>query len=40
MNALITAMEHVVMGLKVGLDYHKIAAMLNVETAKNGELFA
>ena len=40
MNALITAMEHVVMGLKVGLDYHKIAAMLQVETTKNGELFA
>lgn len=40
MNALITSMEHVVMGLKVGLDYHKIAAMLNVETTQNGELFA
>jgi len=39
MNALIACMETITMGLRVGLDYHKIAAMLSVETAKNGEMF-
>ncbi len=38
MNALIACMETITMGLKVGLDYHKVAAMLNVETSQNGEL--
>ncbi|MFM5764755.1 KilA-N domain-containing protein [Aeromonas sp. s6] len=36
MNALIACMETITMGLKVGLDYHKVAAMLNVETSQNG----
>lgn len=40
MSALISTMENIIMGLKVGLDYHKIAAMLNVETTKNADLFA
>ncbi|GJA16609.1 KilA-N domain-containing protein [Aeromonas caviae] len=35
MNALIACMETITMGLKVGLDYHKVAAMLNVETSQN-----
>lgn len=38
MNALIACMETIRRGLKVGLDYHKVAAMLNVETSQNGEL--
>lgn len=38
MNALIACMETITRGLKVGLDYHKVAAMLNVETSQNGEL--
>ncbi|UBH29491.1 KilA-N domain-containing protein [Aeromonas enteropelogenes] len=38
MNALIACMETITMGLKVGLDYHKVAAMLNVETSQNSEL--
>ncbi|MFM4895637.1 hypothetical protein ACEUCT_02615 [Aeromonas caviae] len=38
MNALIACMETITMGLKVGLDYHKVAAMLNVGTSQNGEL--
>ncbi|CAJ1781650.1 hypothetical protein KOPIIPEJ_00467 [Aeromonas dhakensis] len=37
MNALIACMETITMGLKVGLDYHKVAAMLNVETSQNKE---
>ncbi|MEH8200520.1 KilA-N domain-containing protein [Aeromonas veronii] len=36
MNALIACMETITRGLKVGLDYHKVAAMLNVETSQNG----
>jgi len=39
MAALIAAMESIIMGLRVGLDYHKIAAMLNVETTKNVDYF-
>lgn len=35
MHALIACMETITMGLKVGLDYHKVAAMLNVETSQN-----
>lgn len=35
MAALVAAMETVTVGLKVGLDYHKVAAMLGVETTKN-----
>ena len=35
MNALIACMETITMGLKVGLDYHKVAAMLNVGTSQN-----
>ncbi|HHQ4567466.1 TPA: KilA-N domain-containing protein [Aeromonas hydrophila] len=35
MAALIAAMETITTGLRVGLDYHKIAAMLNVETSQN-----
>lgn len=35
MAALNAAMETITMGLKVGLDYHKVAAMLHVETTKN-----
>ncbi|MCE9942658.1 KilA-N domain-containing protein [Aeromonas rivipollensis] len=35
MAALIAAMETVTVGLKVGLDYHKVAALLGVETTKN-----
>jgi hypothetical protein len=35
MSALIAAMGMIEMGLKVGLDYHKVAAMLNVETSQN-----
>ncbi len=38
MNALIACMETITRGLKVGLDYHKIAAMLNVETSQNVDL--
>ncbi|MGN5003260.1 KilA-N domain-containing protein [Aeromonas sp. 82P] len=38
MNALIACMETITRGLKVGLDYHKVAAMLNVETSQNSEL--
>ena len=38
MNALIACMETITMGLKVGLDYHKVAAMLNVETSQNSGL--
>ncbi len=38
MNALIACMETITMGLKVGLDYHKVAAMLNVGTSQNSEL--
>ncbi|QHB81631.1 KilA-N domain-containing protein [Aeromonas veronii] len=36
MNALIACMETITIGLKVGLDYHKVAAMLNVGTSLNG----
>lgn len=39
MAALIATMETIIMGLKVGLDYHKAAAMLNVETTKNVDYF-
>lgn len=39
MTALIAAMETITMGLKVGLNYHKVAAMLNVETTKNVDYF-
>ncbi|MFG0761826.1 KilA-N domain-containing protein [Aeromonas media] len=35
MAALVAAMETVTVGLKVGLDYHKVAAMLGVKTTKN-----
>ncbi|EZH76986.1 KilA-N domain-containing protein [Aeromonas hydrophila] len=35
MHALIACMETITMGLKVGLDYHQVAAMLNVETSQN-----
>ncbi|MBS4710299.1 KilA-N domain-containing protein [Aeromonas caviae] len=35
MNALIACMETITMGLKVGLEYHKVAAMLNVGTSQN-----
>ncbi|MFQ1783473.1 KilA-N domain-containing protein [Aeromonas veronii] len=35
MHALIACMETITMGLKVGLDYHKVAAMLNMETSQN-----
>lgn len=40
MSALIAAMGMIEMGLKVGLDYHKVAAMLNVETSQNEWLLA
>lgn len=36
MNALIACMETITIGLKVRLDYHKVAAMLNVGTSLNG----
>ncbi len=39
MHALIACMETITMGLKVGLDYHKVAAMLNVETTNNVDYF-
>ena len=32
-------METIIMGLRVELDYHKIAAMLNVEATKNVDYF-
>ncbi|HIC8799525.1 KilA-N domain-containing protein [Aeromonas veronii] len=35
MSALIAAMETATVGLKMGLDYHKVAALLGVETTKN-----
>ncbi|HDN9004731.1 TPA: KilA-N domain-containing protein [Aeromonas veronii] len=38
MNALIACMETITRGLKVGLDYHKVAAMLNVQTKSNSSL--
>ncbi|WP_429194371.1 KilA-N domain-containing protein [Aeromonas veronii] len=40
MNALIACMETITTGLKVGLDYHKVAAMLNVQTKSNSNLLA
>lgn len=36
---LFVAMKSITMGLRVGLDYHKIADMLNVETTKNVDYF-
>ncbi|WP_421331984.1 hypothetical protein [Aeromonas veronii] len=35
LTAVIASMDTVKTGLKVGLDYHQIAAMLHVETTKN-----
>lgn len=35
LTAVIASMDTVKIGLKVGLDYHQIAAMLHVETTKN-----
>ncbi|MGL5373941.1 MAG: KilA-N domain-containing protein [Aeromonas veronii] len=40
LNAIIASMELVKTGLKVGLDYHQIAAMLHVETTKNTNYLA
>ncbi|MGL4844556.1 MAG: KilA-N domain-containing protein [Aeromonas veronii] len=40
LTAVIAAMDTVKTGLKVGLDYHKIAAMLHVETTKNTNYLA
>ena len=40
LTAVIAAMDMVKIGLKVGLDYHKIAAMLHVETTKNTNYLA
>lgn len=40
LTAVITSMDMVKIGLKVGLDYHQIAAMLHVETTKNTNYLA
>ena len=38
-GAYIAALEMIVMGIKAGLDYHQVAAMMMVKTGKNKELF-
>lgn len=40
LTAVIASMDTVKTGLKVGLDYHQIAAMLHVETTKNTNYLA
>lgn len=40
LTAVIASMDMVKTGLKVGLDYHQIAAMLHVETTKNTNYLA
>lgn len=39
-GAYLASLEAIIMGLRLGLDYHQIAAMLRVKTGKNKEVFS
>lgn len=38
LSGMIAVMESIIRGLRMGLDYHQIAALMNVETSKNGNM--